>query len=447
VVVGPSCYPSQPLHSRSDPREHPWQFAPGAMTTGMEVPVIATRYESVAGVRNLYIDHRRAGSPYVLRWKENGKTNEIVLGVVKLKTAILERDKHFALPTEDRERGGTEKCQAAFDAWIAAGVKTRGKGKLSKSAKKLYSGLWRNHVVGEKDLLGKLKVRDVTVAHIIAVLDRMEAKGLATNNMYVMLSSFFSAMTMEPYNYRQTNPVRRLGTKKPAAPDTDAISEDAVMTREEIDTIVASLASRRGGCGVIERHTREMVIRTAYHTGLRLSEVLGLTWDAIDLEAGEVDVKKQLEVDFVAGDSSTWFTNVKGNKTRVNNVARIVPLDDEAWAMLREYRQWVFANGLWTGPGGLVFPTKKHTPLGQNTISEAFTKAVEASGLTRYGWTFHMLRHSFASLIFHEGGSIEEVAQLLGNSVEVARSRYIHLQKRDLYNEAFRARRRAAATG
>jgi integrase len=395
------------------------------------------RYESVAGVRNLYVDHGRKGSPYVVRWKANGKLHDLVLGVMKQKDAITKRDEHFAQPGEERERGAPVKCGEAFDTWIKAGLRSRGSGKMKETTLKRYRSLWKQH---GKQVLARVRVRDVTVDHIILVLDRMEAKNRSTNNMYVMLSSFFHAMTMEPYRYRSSNPVARLGTKKPEAPDSDAVSEEAVMTREEIETVIASLPSR----WEIHRRVRADLIRVAYLTGLRLSEVLGLVWSAVDLKEGEIDVERQLAVDYKSDDPATWFATVKGNKARLNSTARVVPLDDEAWQLLRDYRSWALAQGLYRGETGLVFPTAKHTPLRQNEISDCFSTAVEASGLTRYPWTFHCLRHSFASLIFDEGGAIEEVARLLGNSVEVASKRYVHLMDRTSYNETYRARRRAA---
>lgn len=54
------------------------------------------RYESVEGVSNLYIDHGLVASPYVIRWKVQGKTKEMLLAATTLAEAIEERDAWFA---------------------------------------------------------------------------------------------------------------------------------------------------------------------------------------------------------------------------------------------------------------------------------------------------------------------------------------------------------------
>lgn len=398
------------------------------------------RFEKVEGVRNLYRDHGSNGSPYVVRYKENGSiTKNHVLGVMSQKDAILRRDEFFVQPVQARPSGPPIRCDKAWQTWYDARTSKLHQRPLSAATAKRYRGLWRNHAKG---VLGNLRVRDVKVEHIAAVFTRMQAQGLDPNNAYVMLSSFFKAMTVAPYGYRPDNPVQYLGELKPPAPSSDAVSEEAVIKPEEMEQILGAINSKTR----IDRQMRQTLIRLSYLTGLRLSETLGLVWTAIDLEAGEIHVERQLAIEFSAGEPESWFAMVKGNKTKVGSTARIVPLDDEAWALLREHRTWVFENGLYRGPESLVFPTKKHTPIRQSGISEVFSVAVDRGfRAARYPFTFHCLRHSFASREFGRGASIEEVARLLGHSSDVTQKRYVHLVDRQAYNEAFRARRRFAS--
>lgn len=396
------------------------------------------RYESVAGIRNLYIDHQRPNDPYVLRWKVEGKTYERVLGVMSRKDAIVKRDEHFAAPIVVVS-GPPIKCGEAFTKWFDARSSDLHKRKFAVATAKRYRGLWKNHA---EPVLGRKRVRDVTVEDIAAVFARMQAQGLDPNNAYVMLSAFFKAMTVAPYNHRPDNPVQRLGDLKPAAPSSDAVSEDAVVNDDELEQIILAVPSKVKE----DKRVRQTIVRLAYHTGLRLSEILGLTWESVDLAEGEIHVTQQLSIDFIAGDPTTWFGPVKGNKSKVGSTARIVPLTDEAWDLLREHRNWVFQAGLYRGPESLVFPTRKHTPIRQSVFSETFAMAVDRGFRSpRYEWTFHCLRHSFASREFALGASVEEVARLLGHSSDVTQKRYIHLVNRAAYNEAYRARRRLSA--
>src|SRR5262245_57101469 len=99
------------------------------------------RYEPVPGSRNLFRDHGRKGSPYVLRWKQDGRKREKVIGCIKEKDARRVRDAHFATPEEERTTTSTVRCGTVYETWIAAGLKARGQGKLGPATIARYKGL------------------------------------------------------------------------------------------------------------------------------------------------------------------------------------------------------------------------------------------------------------------------------------------------------------------
>ena len=88
-------------------------------------------------------------------------------------------------------------------------------------------------------------------------------------------------------------------------------------------------------------------------------------------------------------------------------------------------------NGVCPGlpPGDLVFPTSRGTVWTdfdwRNWRRRVYRPTAEAVGLT--GSRPYDLRHSFASLLIHEGVSVLEVARQVGNSPDVTLTTYAHV--------------------
>ena len=90
-----------------------------------------------------------------------------------------------------------------------------------------------------------------------------------------------------------------------------------------------------------------------YHTGVRISECFGLTWDNVDFEAKTitidkqiikrnfgVDVRKVAEIKGKKTVKSEWYTS--STKTDAGN--RVIYCDDVLMDALRKYKDWQEAN-------------------------------------------------------------------------------------------------------
>lgn len=140
-------------------------------------------------------------------------------------------------------------------------------------------------------------------------------------------------------------------------------------------------------------------------TGGRWSEVKSLRWDQVDLARGVV--------------------RVFGTKVMEG---RLVPLP----AQFREVFERRHAA---RAPGSvLIFPNKDGEERGAS--SRAIGRAMEACGLNtpalvaRYGRaTPHSLRHTFASWVSQNGGTMQELQGALGHASPATTQRYSHLQQ------------------
>lgn len=150
-----------------------------------------------------------------------------------------------------------------------------------------------------------------------------------------------------------------------------------------------------------EREWRPMII-VALKTGLRLGELLGLEWDAVDLAAGRLVVRQAV---------------ARGRlDTPKSGEPREVPLCGGAVDALAAHRHlrgpFVFCRA----DGGMLVRDEARPPL---------HRACRRAGLRRIGW--HVLRHTFASHLVMRGAQLKAVQEMLGHSTIEMTMRYAHL--------------------
>lgn len=158
------------------------------------------------------------------------------------------------------------------------------------------------------------------------------------------------------------------------------------LSPEEIEALLQQ-------CSV---YLRSIVI-TAVHTGMRKSEVLGLTWSQVDLRERTIALER-----------------TKANERRV------IPINDVLLQELRSIPLRLRSD--------FVFCKKNGDPYGD--IGKGFKAAVRRAGIEDF--RFHDLRHTFASHLVMSGVDLRTVQQLLGHKTMKMTVRYSHLSKAHL---------------
>ncbi|HKT29832.1 tyrosine recombinase XerC [Dyella sp.] len=153
-----------------------------------------------------------------------------------------------------------------------------------------------------------------------------------------------------------------------------------------------------------------------YSSGLRLSELTGLRWLDLNLDAGEVRVLG------------------KGSKTR------IVPVGRHAIAALRALGD---AEG--RAPESPVFRGRQGAPISPRTVQARLKTLALRQGFAKHVHP-HLLRHTFASHMLESSGDLRAVQELLGHADIATTQIYTHLDFQHLakvYDAAHpRARRK-----
>lgn len=152
-------------------------------------------------------------------------------------------------------------------------------------------------------------------------------------------------------------------------------------------------------------HRFGLLFLFALYTGAREGEILGLTWDCVDLSRKTVVLEKQLSY---FGSGEGWqFNSLKNNKVRTVSLPDF--LAERLAEEKKEQRSHV-ANRL-----NLVFINKENGDhLRAKTVINDFKTLAEKVG--RPNARFHDLRHTYATNCLELGDSIKTVQSNLGHA-------------------------------
>ena len=267
-----------------------------------------------------------------------------------------------------------------------------------------YQGLITMHIV---PMLGERNISELGRREIQEFLTQQKKDGnmrngeklsaTSTNMMLSVLNLAFEyARDME---YIEENPCVRVRRTKAEAKKIEA------FTIEEQRAIEAEIA--RSG----DRRLHGIFL--CLYTGLRIGELLGLTWNDVDLDRGVIKITKTVYRE--KNDSGTWQLCVDTPKTKASD--RVIPLPEYVTNMLRqdyEYAQTPY-----------VVENKKGERMSIRSYQYIFEKLTEHAGVRKLN--FHALRHTFATRAIECGMDIKTVADIMGHqNASITLNRYAH---------------------
>lgn len=152
--------------------------------------------------------------------------------------------------------------------------------------------------------------------------------------------------------------------------------------------------------------TLEACYRLALQLGLRQGEVLGLRWEDVDLDAGVVHVRRQLQ----RIDGRLMLVDLKTKASR-----RSLPLPASVSAALHSQRDRQAAAGIAALPTAFVFTSPSGQPVDPRNTLARFQRLLQRAGLPRR--RFHDLRHTFGTQLAASGTvQPRDLMELMGHS-------------------------------
>ncbi|MBN9320327.1 MAG: tyrosine recombinase [Caulobacterales bacterium] len=184
--------------------------------------------------------------------------------------------------------------------------------------------------------------------------------------------------------WRTDDPSRRVAAPKAGRP------LPKVLSREEMDRLIAAAAAEDGKQGL----RMAALVELAYASGLRVSELVGLTYVA------------------VARDPAYLMVKGKGGKER------LAPLNDAARTAVKAYlevRKAFLPKGAKDSPW--LFPSSGATGrLTPRRFAQRLEAAAIAAGVDPDKVSPHVLRHAFATHLLEGGADLRVVQTLLGHA-------------------------------
>ena len=245
--------------------------------------------------------------------------------------------------------------------------------------------LWETHL-GPQAHLAKVsspQVEDFKLKRAQKVAHSTTDKDLA------ILKAFFNWCIA--HRLAVSNPVRRV---KLFHEDNSRLR---YLTREEYDRLIEAVRAMKARANKPSPYLEEKIVLAA-HTGLRRGSLFDLRWEQTDL-----------------ANSVMRIPRTKSGRPLS------VPLNATAKGTLEKlYQQREPENPY-------VFPHKIGTHAGEpvHDVKNGFHAALELAGIEDFTW--HDLRHTFASWLMMRGASLRSVAELLGHQSMKMTMRYAHL--------------------
>ena len=276
----------------------------------------------------------------------------------------IQEGRYFEV-SEERERT----CSELLDRYAAEEI-----------PKKANQRAYRGYLKNLRPFFVELILADTTPKLIVAYRKKRYDTGVkpATINRELSLLKHAFNLAMREWEWCTRNPVASISF------DKENNKRDRWLRKEEEAKLLPACPP----------WLREIVV-LALHTGMRMGEIRSLEWAEVDLFRKTVTVKHSK-----------------------NGEQRTIPQNETVFALLKAKMK---GRSLKTH---LVFHTGNHTMIDDHHLRRAFRAALKKAEIK--GFTFHDLRHTFATRLVQAGIDLYRVKELLGHKSIITTQRYAH---------------------
>ncbi len=252
-----------------------------------------------------------------------------------------------------------------------------------------------NQLLWWKKRFGEYLLSDVAPAVVAQGRDEL-AEGItrfgtprspSTVTRYLAALSHCYTIAIREWQWCENNPVQKIIKPKESKGRLRYLSD------EERDSLLKACAESKNLC-------LHDVVLLAICTGMRRSEIMGLTWDKLDFRRQTITLKPE---------------------DTKNEERRTVPLVGPALEALKKRSKFRRIDSPYVFPA----PFRHDQSPKPIDIENAWRYARKRAKLVDF--RFHDLRHSCASYLAMNGASLPEIAAVLGHKTLAMTSRYAHL--------------------
>lgn len=314
--------------------------------------------------------------------------------------------------------GSTMTVDAWFDYWFDNIVADR-----ADNTRRNYKERYIRNI---KPVIGRMLLSDIKQMHCYRVLNKMQEDGYSQSTIYQTYIAMGAILKSAKTNdLIAKHPMDGIKKQKPQ----DNTTELKCFTLEEQQKFIE--AARKTGYFA--------PFAFALETGLRPGEIIGLTWDMVDLEKGTVTVNKSMEYRYSKG---YWQAGAPKTLTSY----RTIPITSKAIEILKEEKaKKESQKKSLTLSQALSFKDKRTQeivsfkmsdlvfinprtgePTKNSTYDTRMYKLCEKAGIRHI--SMHGLRHTYATRAIERGVQPKILQKLLGHSsIKITMDKYVHV--------------------
>lgn len=249
------------------------------------------------------------------------------------------------------------------------------------------------------ETLYELEMSKITTTDIQKCIDnltRNNLKEITIKNYLTKLSTIFNS-AVNDYNILVNSPIKKIIIKK-----DKKNNEKKALTDSEFNNLLNTFNN-----SIYKNYVP--VILLAGTCGLRIGEILGLTWSDVNFKEKTITINKQWKVIQLNPYKKFGFGDLKSK-----NSNRIIPVPDITIRALKELKNNSTINYL----GRII---KNNSTDG---IDSFLNKKFKELG---FNITIHELRHTYATKLISNGIDFKTAAKLLGHDIEQTMKTYSHV--------------------
>ena len=299
---------------------------------------------------------------------------------------------------------------------------------LSPNTRRNYRERYEKNI---QPTIGKMMISDVKPMHCKMILNKMmkDYAGSTIRQVFITMGTMFRAAVMNDViskhpmdGVRYTKPVK-------AASDHRVLSVDE--QRKFLETAKTS-----------HNYYQYALI---LETGIRTGELIGLTWDCVDLENKTLTVSKTLEL---RHKQKTW----RAGPPKTQTSYRTIPLTNRACDILLEILEKRKTQKMSENLNQVLTYTDRKTgqcsslymrdlvfinfrtgmPAKNSSYDTHLYKLCEVAGIPPF--SMHTLRHTYATRAIERGVPPKVLQRLLGHSsIKTTMDTYVHVTDESLY--------------
>lgn len=274
-----------------------------------------------------------------------------------------------------------------------------------------------------KPYLGAYKLRDLNIIVIQQAFNKLKTDMSRKKSKAILVDMLNCAIDADML---LKNPAIKIKT----AIKGDSGKERHVLSDQEIELVLKTAKESK-------RRIYPILV-VGFNTGMRIGEILGLTWDNIDFAEGVIHVRKNLA--YVYSEDEAHFVF---NPPKTKAGLRDIPMTKEVKVALLE--QKMRCNRIYnkheplSGFENLVFPGTQNRPIDATHIGDSIKsliKKIEKSGDHIEYFTPHCMRHTFATKCIAKGMKPKVLQKILGHtSLQMTMDLYCHVEDETVRNE------------